>query len=139
MQKKLTLVGTIIVVVILGFWLLSPTAKTDQQIKAVSPKEASTLINQHIGDPDFVILDIRTPKEYQSGHIENSIMIDFYSKTFAADVSRLDKEKTYLIYCRSGNRSARSMELFKKLEFKKVFHLSSGINSWKSEGLPLVK
>ena len=139
MQKKLTLVGTIIVVVILGFWLLSPTAKTDQQIKAVSPKEATNLINQHIGDPDFVILDIRTPKEYQGGHIENSIMIDFYSKTFAADVSQLDKEKKYLIYCRSGNRSARSLGLFKKLEFQKIFHLSSGINSWKSEGLPLVK
>jgi rhodanese-related sulfurtransferase len=139
MQKKLTLVGTIIVVVILGFWLLSPTAKSDQQIKAVSPKEASTLINQHMGDSDFIILDIRTPKEYQSGHIENSIMIDFYSKTFAADVNRLDKEKTYFIYCRSGNRSKRSMGLFKKLKFQKIYHLSSGINSWKSEGLPLVK
>ena len=66
-------------------------------------------------------------------------MLDFYSKTFAAEVSGLDKRKTYLVYCRSGNRSARSMELFKKLEFQKIFHLSSGINSWKSEGLPLVK
>ena len=139
MQKKLTAFGIILSVAFLGFILLSPSAQSDQQFSAVSPKEASDLIEKHKGDSDFVILDIRTPGEYQSGHIENSIMIDFYSKTFAEEVNRLDKGKTYLVHCRSGNRSTRSMELFKKLKFQKMYHLSSGINGWKSEGLPLVK
>ena len=138
MQKKLTAFGIILSVFFLGCNLLSD-AKSDQQFRAVSPKEASALIEKHKGDSDFVILDIRTPGEYQKGHIENSIMIDFYSKTFAADISRLDKGKTYIIHCRSGNRSTRSMGLFKKLEFQKIYHLSSGINGWNSEGLPLVK
>jgi rhodanese-related sulfurtransferase len=139
MQKKLTAFGIILTVTFLAFILLSPSAQSDQQFTAVSPKEASALIEKNEGDSDFVILDIRTPGEYQSGHIENSIMIDFYSKTFAEEVNRLDKGKTYLIHCRSGNRSTRSMELFKKLQFQKIYHLSSGINGWNSEGLPLVK
>jgi len=139
MQKKLTAFGIILLVTFLAFILFSPNAQSDQQFTAVSPKEASALIERHKEDSDFVILDIRTPGEYQSGHIKNSIMIDFYSKTFAEEVNRLDKEKTYLIHCRSGNRSTRSMGLFKKLKFQKIYHLSSGINGWKSEGLPVVK
>ena len=139
MQKKLTAFGIILLVTFLAFILLSPSAQSDQQFTVVSPKEASALIETHKEDSDFVILDIRTPGEYQSGHIKNSIMIDFYSKTFAEEVNRLDKGKTYLIHCRSGNRSTRSMGLFKKLKFQKIYHLSSGINGWNSEGLPLVK
>ena len=139
MQKKLTAFGTILVGTFLGFILWSSVAQSDQQFAAVSPSEASTLIEKHKGDSDFVILDIRTPGEYQSGHIENSIMIDFYSKTYAEEINRLDKEKTYLVHCRSGNRSTRSMALFKELQFQKIYHLSAGINGWKSEGLPLVK
>jgi rhodanese-related sulfurtransferase len=139
MQKKLTAFWIILLVAFLAFILLSPSAQSDQQFTAVSPKEASALIEKNEGDSDFVILDIRTPGEYQSGHIENSIMIDFYSKTYAEEINRLDKGKTYLIHCRSGNRSRRSMALFKKLQFQKIYHLSSGINGWNSEGLPLVK
>ena len=139
MQKKLTTFGIILLVAFWAFISFSPTAQSDQQFTAVSPKEASDLIETHKGDSDFIILDIRTPGEYQSGHIENSIMIDFYSKTFAEDINRLDKGKTYLLHCRSGNRSTRSLALFEKLKFQKIYHLSSGINGWKSEGLPLVK
>jgi rhodanese-related sulfurtransferase len=139
MQKKFTAFGIILLVAFLAFILLSPRVQSDQQFTAVSPKKASDLIEKHKEDSDFVILDIRTPGEYQYGHIKNSIMIDFYSKAFAEEINRLDKGKTYLIYCRSGNRSTRSMELFQKLKFQKIYHLSSGINGWKSKGLPVVQ
>ena len=139
MQKKFTAFGIILLVAFWAFILLSPSAQSDPQFTAVSPKKASALIEEHKEDSDFVILDIRTPGEYQYGHIKNSIMIDFYSKAFAEEINRLDKGKTYLIYCRSGNRSTRSLELFQKLKFQKIYHLSSGINGWKSEGLPVVE
>jgi len=139
MQKKPTVFRIIFSIVFLGFFLFSPGARSGEQFTAVSPKEASALIEKHKGDSDFIILDIRTPGEYQRGHIENSIMIDFYSKTYAEEVNRLDKTKIYLIHCRSGNRSTRSMGLFNKLQFEKIYHLSSGIYGWNSEGLPLVK
>jgi len=139
MQKRLTVFGIILSIGFLGLFLFSPGAQSGEQFTAVSPKEASALIKNYKGDSDFIILDIRTPGEYQSGHIENAIMIDFYSKTYAEEVNRLDKTKIYLIHCRSGNRSTRSMALFKKLQFEKIYHLSSGIKGWNSEGLPLVK
>ena len=139
MQKKLTGYTILLFILLFGFILPSCSAQQEQNITALSPKEASNLIEKHKGDSDFVILDIRTPEEYQSGHLQNAVRVDYYSKSFADDIGRLDKEKSYLVYCRSGNRSARSMDLFKKLQFQKIYHLSSGINSWMSEGLPLVK
>lgn len=67
------------------------------------------------------------------------ILIDFYSTEFVYKISRLDKTKTYLRYCRSGNRQERSLELFKQLKFKRVYHMSNGINGWKLKGLPIVE
>jgi rhodanese-related sulfurtransferase len=139
MQRKQTGYRILLFVILFGFILPSCRAQQEQNITALSPRDASVLIEKHKGDSDFVILDIRTPGEYQSGHLQNAVMIDFYSKSFADEIGRLDKEKSYLVYCRSGNRSARSMDLFKKLQFQKVYHLSTGINGWNSEGLPLAK
>ena len=139
MQTKRTGFTILLFIILFGFILPSCQAQQDQNITALSPKEASKLIETRTGDSDFIILDIRTPGEYQSGHLKDAIIIDYYSKSFADEIGRLDKEKSYLVYCRSGNRSARSMDLFNKLKFQKIYHLSSGIKSWISEGLPLVK
>jgi rhodanese-related sulfurtransferase len=137
MHKKLSGRTVLLIIVLVGLVLPSCRAQQDQDITAVSPSEATALIEKHQGDASFVILDIRTPGEYHSGHLKGAIMIDYYSKSFAEDIGRLDTEKSYLVYCRSGNRSARSMDLFRKLQFQKVYHLASGINSWISAGLPL--
>ena len=139
MQRNRTGYATLLILLLFAFILPSCSAQQSENIKALSPREAAALIEKHKGDSNFVILDIRTPGEYQSGHIRNATMIDFYSKSFTDEISRLDKDKSYLVYCRSGNRSAHSMELFNKLQFQKIYHLSSGIKSWISEGLPLVK
>ena len=139
MQKKLPGYIILLNLILIGFILPSCSAQQYGTSTALSAKEASTLIEKHQDDPNFIILDIRTPGEYQSGHLKDSIMIDYYSKSFGDQIGRLDRGKSYLVYCRSGNRSARSMALFEKLQFKKIYHLSSGINGWNSEGLPLVK
>ena len=139
MRKRLSVCTSLLIIFLMGLILPSCQAKQDQLITAVSPSEAAELITRHQGDANFVILDIRTPAEYQSGHLQGAIMIDYYSKSFVDEIGRLDREKTYLVYCRSGNRSGRSMDLLKKLEFNKIYHLASGIISWNAAGLPLVK
>ena len=139
MQKKLPGYIILLNLILIGFILPSCSAQQYGTSTALSAKEASTLIEKHKDDPNFIILDIRTPGEYHSGHIKDSIMIDYYSKSFGDQISRLDRSKSYLVYCRSGNRSARSMALFEKLQFKKIYHLSSGINSWFAARLPVVK
>ena len=139
MKKKLITYAIPVFIICLGFILPPLSAQDSTRIIAVSAKEAADLIDKHNGDSDFAILDIRTPGEFQSGHLQSAILIDFYSQTFADRLSRLDKEKKFLIYCRSGNRSTRSLEIFKKLKFQKVYHMANGISTWKSEGFPVVK
>jgi rhodanese-related sulfurtransferase len=139
MRKKHIIYAIPIFIICLGFILPSLSAQDSTRIIAVSAKEAADLIDKHVGDSDFAVLDIRTPGEFQSGHLKSAILIDFYSQTFADQLSRLDKEKKFLIYCRSGNRSARSLEIFKKLKFQKIYHMANGISTWNSEGFPVVK
>ena len=128
-----------ICIICIGFLIPSLSAQDSTRIIAVSAKEAADLIDKHNGDDEFAILDIRTSGEFQSGHLAKSIPIDFYSQTFADQLNRLDKTKTYLVYCRTGNRSTKSLELFKELKFQKIYHLASGISAWKSEGFTVVK
>ena len=139
MKKYAIIYVSLFLILTLGFVSPSLSLQKNQSIVNVSPKVASELIAKNKGDSHFIILDIRTPREFKAGHLPNSIMIDFYSDTFLDKIKQLDKTKTYLVYCRSGNRSGRSMRLFKKLNFEKVYHMNSGIIGWNSEGLPIAK
>jgi len=108
-------------------------------IEDITPQEAFTLIQNNQNNPDFVILDVRTAEEVADGHIENAINIDFYSEAFRDELNKLDKNKTYLIYCRSGGRSGSALDIMAELNFKEAYNLLGGINQWKAEGLSTVK
>ena len=110
-----------------------------QIIKNINPQEAFNLIEDNKTDPDFVILDVRTKEEVDAGYIENAINIDFYSDTFREELNKLDKDKKYLIYCRSGNRSGQALAIMKELSFKEVYNMVGGIDEWQAERLPTVK
>ena len=110
-----------------------------QIIENITPEEAFTLIQDNQDNPSFVILDVRTLAEYDQGYVANAINIDFYSATFRDELDALDKEKTYLIYCRSGNRSGQALGIMDELGFKEVYNLSGGISAWQDAGLPTVE
>ena len=108
-------------------------------IEDITPQEAFTLIQDNQGNPDFVIIDVRTPAEFAGEHIENATNINFYSETFRDTLNTLDKDKTYLIYCQIGGRSGSALDIMAELNFKEVYNILGGINQWKTEGLPTVK
>ena len=108
-------------------------------IEDITPQEAFTLIQNNQDNPDFVIIDVRTPDEFGAEHIENATNINFYSETFRDTVNTLDKNKTYLIYCRSGGRSGNALDIMAELNFKEAYNILGGINQWTTEGLPTVK
>ena len=108
-------------------------------IENVTPQEAFTLIQNNQNNPDFVIIDVRTPEEFDGEHIENATNIDFYSEALRDELNKLDKNKTYLIYCAVGGRSGSALDIMAELNFKEVYNMSGGINQWKAEGLPTVK
>ena len=108
-----------------------------QIIEDITPQEAFTLIQNNQNNPDFVIIDVRTPQEFAEGHIEDAINIDFYSETFADELNKLDKNKTYLVYCRSGGRSSGALDIMEELGFREVYNMLGGIRQWTAEGLPI--
>jgi rhodanese-related sulfurtransferase len=135
-------VSLVIGVVLTGGCAAEKTATpgtSTQTIEDISTQEAFTLIQNNQNNPDFVILDVRTPQEVADGYIENAIIIDYYSETFRNELNKLDKNKMYLIYCRSGNRSGKTLNLMEELNFREVYNMSGGIIQWKTEGLPTVK
>lgn len=88
---------------------------------------------------DLVILDIRTPGEFATGHLEGAINIDYRSGAFAREIDKLDRSKTYFIYCRIGRRSAGAIDIMTRRGFKKFIQVPGDIEAWKAAGLPLVK
>ena len=104
--------------------------------KHVNAKQAQQLL---ASSPQVKVIDVRTPKEFSEGHIENAMNIDFKSPTFSKQLSKVDKSTPYLIHCRSGNRSTQSLATFKELEFDTVYHLDGGIKAWDSAKLPTVQ
>jgi rhodanese-related sulfurtransferase len=78
-----------------------------------------------------VLLDVRTPAEYRSGTLPKAINVDVTAKTFADQLAKLDKSKTYFVFCRSGGRSASACSKMSREGFK-VYNLSGGIGAWPS-------
>ena len=108
-------------------------------IEDITPQEAFALIQDNQNNPDFVIIDVRTPAEFAGEHIENATNINFYSETFQDMLNNLDKNRTYLVYCAVGGRSGNALDIMAELNFKEAYNILGGINRWKSEGLPTVK
>jgi len=77
-----------------------------------------------------VLLDVRTPMENQMVRILDSVLIDINSPTFSKEIEKLDKSKSYYVYCRSGNRSFHAGNYMLKNGFEKVYNLEPGIIGW---------
>lgn len=120
--------------------ILSPAHAADKETKG-DPKhvEAAAAAKLLKDDPKVIVLDIRTPDEFSAGHIKGAKNVDFYADDFAARVAKLDKDKSYLVHCASGGRSGKSLELFKQLGFKSIYHLDGGFKGWQKAGEPVEK
>ena len=107
-----------------------------------SPNNADKMINLsetewvklHDESEESVIIDVRTDDEFTTGYIEGAVNIDFYmGNEFISEIDKLDKSKSYFIYCKSGARSGQTCELMKQKGFKKVYNLEGGILGWTGE------
>lgn len=103
----------------------------------VTVGDARTLIQERAGRPDFVILDVRTPGEFADGHVAGAVNMDVQAPDFEARLRPLDRAKTYLVYCRTGNRSRGAIQAMERLGFRTVFHMTEGIVGWQRQTFPL--
>jgi rhodanese-related sulfurtransferase len=97
-----------------------------------------TEFSAKVAEAGVITLDVRTPGEFAEGHIEGAQLIDFQSGNFENEISSLDKNATYAVYCRSGNRSGQAVKVMHDAGFHNVYNLNGGVIDWANAGLPLV-
>lgn len=105
-------------------------------IRVVAPEVAARTIAD--APDDLVILDVRTREEFDDGHIEGAVMLDFYRDDFADELAKFDPTRPYVLYCRSGNRSSQARAIMADLGFESVEDIDGGIVGWQEAGLPVV-
>ena len=96
----------------------------------VTVAQTRQLIQERGGKADFVVLDVRTPEEFATGRLPGAVNVDIQVPKFQDRLAALDRGKTYLVYCRTGNRSARAVRVMKSLGFQSVYHMTEGILRW---------
>ena len=109
-------------------------AADDASVKNIDAAEAYRLATS---TEVIIVLDVRTPEEFTAGHIAGAKNINFYNADFNKKIGSLDKDKSYLVHCAVGGRSAKVRRLMKDLKFKMIYHLEGGMKAWEKAGKPV--
>ena len=130
------LISAVLIAVVASCGLQSTT---DIPINNVDVNTARDLVSQ---GETVIVLDVRTPEEYAIGHIEGALNINIAEADFSKRVSKLDRDKTYIIHCSANvknGRSAKSLEIMSSFGFDKLLNMEGGIIAWEQGGYPLVR
>lgn len=110
------------------------TAQNTSEIKTVNVDEFEKLLKE---TNNKTVLDVRTPGEFETGHIKNAININVNGEAFEAGVTQLDTNKAIYVYCLAGSRSMKAAEILQGMGFKSIYNLSGGISAWNGAGKPI--
>ncbi|MFT4575772.1 MAG: rhodanese-related sulfurtransferase [Polaribacter sp.] len=125
-----------IVCLFVGFLSCKGQEKKTEIVVDVHVKEFQKMI----GKNGAQLIDVRTPKEYEKGHLKEALLINYMADDFISNAFKgLDKSKPVLIYCASGGRSAKSAKIYKEAGFTKVYNLLGGFRAWKAKNLEIEK
>ncbi len=150
-------VGALALTASLVLFGCAPTSNDSQEESESSNTEGESADNQEASNPmienvdvnkaaellesneEIVVLDVRTPEEYQSVRIAGAVNIDYRAADFAEKLAELDKDKTYLVHCAAGGRSAKSRDMMEKAGFTSIYHMDGGMGAWEKAGKPVEK
>jgi rhodanese-related sulfurtransferase len=130
------LISAVLIAVVASCGLQSTT---DIPINNVDVNTTRDLVTQ---DETVIVLDVRTPEEYAIGHIVGALNINIAEADFSKRISKLDRDKTYIIHCSANvknGRSAKSLEIMSSFGFDKLLNMEGGIIAWEQSGYPLVR
>lgn len=113
----------------------APAAAADG-VRVVSPEEAAAIVEDQ--PEGLVILDVRTDEEFDAGHLDGAMQLDFYRDDFADELAQLDADVPYVLYCQSGNRSSQARAMMADLGFTSVADIDGGFAAWQAAGLDVV-
>ena len=123
-----------VLALLVGLLLLAGCSSSATGVTNMNVSEFS----KKITEAGVVTLDVRTPGEFMTGHIQGAQNINFESGNFENEIAALDKNATYAVYCRSGNRSGQAVAIMHDAGFHNVYNLNGGIIDWTNSGMMLV-
>ncbi len=100
----------------------------------LTPKDFASQLK---ANPEIVLIDVRSSEEMLTGYIAGTQHIDYNSPGFKNSLDSLDRTKTYFVYCASGKRSGKALEMMNEMGFKNVAALKGGLRLWNAKGLPM--
>jgi phage shock protein E len=120
-----------------GLFGCSSPQESNGKVKSISATEYKTH-HEKIDNQKIMLVDVRTPAEFEGGHLENTRHADFLSGQFEREIQNWDKDNTYYLYCATGNRSGKAAKLMEEAGFKEVYNIG-GYADLKAAGLPVKK
>jgi phage shock protein E len=111
---------------------LKPAAE-NQETKAFKNVDVAAFEKLR-ADRKNVVLDVRTREEYEAGHIPGAVHLDVNAPDFTEKVTKLDRNKTYLVHCAMGGRSVKACQKMTQLDFPKLYNLEGGFKAWEKAG-----
>ena len=98
-------------------------------------------VEELIKSGKYTVIDVRTKEEYDAGHIKGALNFDYYNDDFEEKIEEAlkDKDKPYIVYCRSGMRSLYSAEILEELGYTNVTNMKGGFLAWQSAGKPVAE
>lgn len=121
-----------IIKVVLCFVVFSCKGQNSNAIKTV---DAKTFSEKIATTPNATILDVRTPDEFNSNHIDNAKNNNWLGTSFSTEAEKIDKSTPVFVYCKSGGRSQKAAEKLNELGFKTIYQLEGGMLKWDAAGL----
>ena len=139
---KPTSIAIVLVAGLLGMAVVARAADAkDEQKPAAAKKEIKPFKNVSVdefeklrADRKNIVLDVRTKEEYAAGHIPGAVNLDVNAPDFPEKIAKLDKNKTYLVHCAAGGRSAKACDRMSRLDFPKLYNLGGGFRAWEKAG-----
>lgn len=125
----------LVTIAALAFVTLS-TSACGQTAKSVTVEEVKAMIDKNA---KIVVLDVRTPGEWNGGHLKNAKHADIQSSDFEQKIASIDKNATVVVYCAVGGRSSRAASMMVQKGYKNVINMAGGINAWNAAGYPTTK
>ena len=124
-MKKLLTYCSVLIILLCASCIDANDVKAE--VKLVTAEEMQSILDLE----DVQLVDVRTAEEFAIEHIPNAQNIDFRSPTFDTDITKLDKSKPVVLYCKSGGRSAKCLKKMKEAGFEKIYELDGGLSKWK--------
>ncbi|MDR3045209.1 MAG: rhodanese-like domain-containing protein [Desulfovibrio sp.] len=122
---------------------LAPNARAAEvqaaEPRNVTPEEVTALMQQRKDDEAFMVIDVRTPAEFAEGHLANARNFDVKASDFNDRIGSLNRNRTYVVYCRSGNRSGKAVDAMRDMGFTSILHMNGGMLAWDAAKLPVEK